>query len=75
MQQGTRRGSSTQDGKVNDPAWPEGGRVQGDEPGCRIRSQIPKRFVYCVKQLGVCPKGSADWPRDFKHQDNVINKG
>ena len=45
----------------------EWSRRQNQEPN-------PKGFVYCAKQLGICPKGSSDSLKDFKQEDNMSNK-
>ena len=55
--------------------WLEGKDYVGDEAGCKIRDQILKGFVYCAKQFGIYPKGSSDSLKDFKQEDNMINKG
>lgn len=47
----------------------------GGGAGRQNQEPDPKGFVYCAKQLGICPKGSSDSLKDFKQEDNMTNKG
>lgn len=60
---------------MNSSIWLEGKECVGYEAGCKIRRQILKGFIRCAKQFGIYPKGSSDSLKDFKQEDNMINKG
>lgn len=62
---------------MNISIWLEGKECVWGWGGAGTQNQEPdpKGFVYCAKQLGICPKGSSDSLKGFKEQDNRTNKG